>query len=362
MIDNDFDGGFELRQTIVRLLPVLIIALIMMGYALYFGLVIFPLGKEYETTNSTLSANEAAIMATATEIANDPGVAIYKTQLDSAMTEFDTLSESLLSEADVNTILVALYTNADRNEVSIISLQTQPIAQQETVAVYNTILFRLQAEGSVTDLMNFMIYSQDLTVPSVSISNFSILENQETPLLSMDLMLHISLNASSSILENINRVELPILPSEPLLLASPSPENIEVAMPTDGTTRTDETVPVMDAANNELASNPAPVDPSSCGSAPLPMFAASDVAIVDFNDGGALNMLSAARTGSQTIEVETVLYDNAHVTLINGPVCGTWEGQDVWYWYVDYQGLTGWIGEATVEDRYLCPESNPECS
>lgn len=362
MIDNGFEGGYELRETIVRLLPVLIIALIMIGYALYVGLVIFPMGKDYETVNSAMSTNEAAIMATATEIANDPGVTIYQTQLETAVVNFDTLSQSFLSEADVNTILVALYTNAENNEVSIINLQTQPIAQQDNASIYNTILFRLQAEGSVPNLMNFVIYSQDLTVPTVSVSNFSILENKEVSLLTMDLTLHISLQSSSSILENTNYVELPTPPSEPLLLASPSPEIPEMATTTDVVTVPGESIPVADNANNNLASNPAPIDPSSCGSAPPPMFAVNEVVIVDFNDGGALNMLSAARTGSQEIEIETVLYDNAHMTLINGPICGTWEGLDVWYWYVDYQGLTGWVGEATIDDRYLCPESNPECS
>lgn len=99
-------------------------------------------------------------------------------------------------------------------------------------------------------------------------------------------------------------------------------------------------------------------DAPSCPGALSTLFRVGDTAIVDFNNNGALRII----TDPFATRLSTIaqLYDNAQIELVDGPVCSN----GVYYWQIFYASINtyGWVAEASGSDRYLCTTSNPECS
>jgi hypothetical protein len=97
----------------------------------------------------------------------------------------------------------------------------------------------------------------------------------------------------------------------------------------------------------------------ACPNAPPSLFHIGDMAVVDFNSLGALQVTSNPEGGGEVlIEVQ----DNATLRIIGGPVCGT--SGDRWRWLVEHvgSGTIGWVSEGVVDDTWMCPEHDPECS
>jgi len=81
--------------------------------------------------------------------------------------------------------------------------------------------------------------------------------------------------------------------------------------------------------------------------------------VIDLNVTGALRIMTRVDGGAnQTI---AQAYDDQLLRLLDGPVCGIWNAQPAWYWYVDYRGVRGWAAEGTNDTRWLCPADTPEC-
>jgi hypothetical protein len=102
-----------------------------------------------------------------------------------------------------------------------------------------------------------------------------------------------------------------------------------------------------------------PVQSSDCPGAPPTQFRIGNIAVVDFNTVGALQLTTGA-DGSGTVLIE--VGDNTELRILDGPVCG--RSGDRWRWRVIHQesGITGWASEGVPGDPWMCPEQNPECS
>lgn len=101
---------------------------------------------------------------------------------------------------------------------------------------------------------------------------------------------------------------------------------------------------------------------SACSGAAASRFQPGDIVVVDFQGDGALRILRNIDGGAMDTLAQA--YDNQSLTLLDGPVCGSWRGRNVWYWYVQHQqtGVEGWVAEGTASDLWMCPLANPECS
>jgi hypothetical protein len=99
-----------------------------------------------------------------------------------------------------------------------------------------------------------------------------------------------------------------------------------------------------------------------CG-IPQTQFHVGETIQVDFNHDGALRILKSPDAGPKGTIMQA--YDNYRLQLLDGPVCGKWNGQPVWYWRVHYKGRAGeawgWAAEGVPGDSWMCPLSNPEC-
>lgn len=94
---------------------------------------------------------------------------------------------------------------------------------------------------------------------------------------------------------------------------------------------------------------------AECPDAPPTQFVVGDTVQVDFNSVGALKIRLDPFTDKSIMQV----YDNARLTLLEGPLCGG----DRWVWKVYYapSDITGWASEGITDDPWMCPLSSPEC-
>ncbi len=100
---------------------------------------------------------------------------------------------------------------------------------------------------------------------------------------------------------------------------------------------------------------PSPTPDVSCPDAPPTQFKVGDTVQVDFNGVGALRL----RYDPYDDRSMMLVYDNALLNLVGGPVCGF----DRWVWKVYYapKDATGWASEGILSDPWMCPLDNPEC-
>jgi hypothetical protein len=103
-----------------------------------------------------------------------------------------------------------------------------------------------------------------------------------------------------------------------------------------------------------------PLPTDDCPGAPSTLFKVGDTAVVDFTGLGALKILP--EVSPKPVSALAQAYDNDQLHILAGPACGTWRQSGVWYWYVEHDGVKGWVAEAAADDRWLCPLSNSECS
>ncbi len=95
-----------------------------------------------------------------------------------------------------------------------------------------------------------------------------------------------------------------------------------------------------------------------CEGAQPTLFQPGDIAIVDFNGLGALRVL--ADPNGSIVSTRTQAYDNQSLEIIAGPVCAN----HMYYWYIrnlSQNNALGWVAEGQGDQRYLCPEDDPEC-
>ncbi|MFC1959499.1 hypothetical protein ACFLYO_02205 [Chloroflexota bacterium] len=138
--------------------------------------------------------------------------------------------------------------------------------------------------------------------------------------------------------------------------ATVTPTSTATATPTNTVTMTPTFTPSR-VPTRTPTPTPRPTDPPRCAGN-ITQFKPGDTAIVDFNANGALRVLRNYQGGAS----ETLLqaYDNHVFDLLEGPICFN----DRWYWnaFHHQSGINGWIAEGLGDDRFLCPQANPECS
>lgn len=325
------------------LLPLLLLLMVIMGNAMFVARMIMPHLSTYNELAAEVESSREAVRASLADAEMDETV-LLQAQLNSVEKEIVTSADVFLNDLQADSILNWLYGYAHESGVEITSLQTQePGVPGE---IYDTREFRLQVQGPVRQLMAFLAHIHEAAVPSVMINNVTIATNT----LTMDMKIYFSPLASGTVLDDLPVVVFPT-PAVPLPTAVPA---TPLPTPQAGATPVD----VVAASGGD----PSVQVDTSCPGAPPLLFQPGDIAIVDFDRVSSLNILLRPRVDDREIQVLDHAFDGDQVQILGGPVCGTWRGQNVWYWYVDYRGIKGWAGEATSTSRWLCPVDVPECA
>jgi hypothetical protein len=383
----------SLFSTFRRLLPILVILLALMANGAFAITRLLPSVQSYNELNTQIAASQEEIAAREAAAEDDDTMIVLNTQIERASEGLDEAAAPHLSNDDVDRVVAHAYEVAVQSHVVITSLRTGQVTTEADNSPHEAQLIQFQVDGTVPGLMNFVIRFNDTEYPGVSLENIAITQSAGrkvkgsptvqagTAILTGDLYLHTSPFSAGNVPSGLASTEGDVI----TFASMPFPENLyaaqasaEVAAETD-TTTTDMNMMsnVVETQNNgqsaesltQFAPPPTPTTSAvtealmpSCDGAPPSQFKVGDTVVVDFNDKGSLNVLTTPRTPDSETDVLEQALDNHHMVLQDGPICGNWEGKAVLYWHVSYAGITGWVGEATTEDRWLCPEANPECT
>lgn len=121
-----------------------------------------------------------------------------------AQAALDEAASIFLSEAEAAEVLNRLYQYADESDVEIVSLQERGAGEveaegtgageekQEKKDTYDVRVFRLQVEGTPSDLIAFVSRIEEAAYKGFVITNVNIAEGEERPILTMDITLYTS--------------------------------------------------------------------------------------------------------------------------------------------------------------------------
>ena len=367
----DFES---LRIRLFQWLPIFVILLILMGIILYAARLVLPRVQSYQDLSDQVEAQREMVGTLIAAQIDNNNIIILNRQIETAQQALDEASLVFLTKRESEQVLDRLYAYAYSRGVRVTALQAQQPAQQaESDAPYETALYQLQVSGGVANLIDFVARFQEASLPSVNIVSMSIAQTNDQAVLTMGLLIYTSKYASGQALDQFPTPLPTLTPSDtPTFTLTPSPTftptptpTTTIVIPTATWTPTEilpsltpsETLTPTETLTPSLTPTPAPTR-VDCPGAPGSLFQEGDIAIVHFNQLGALRLLSDPN--ATVLSTRTQAYDNDRLEIIAGPVCG--EGKLYWYVRNTTRGnALGWAAEAEGSDRYMCPEANPEC-
>ncbi len=363
---DDMDGmSVSIVEKIFALLPIMLIGMIIFGNVLFAAVVIFPAWQAHEEIVAQIAAAQQTLDDQAGEQDENVRVAIIQNQVDSAQTLLEETAGQFLTADQADQLLSQLYVYAQETQVEIASLRSQPPVQPAPdTQLYEIRLYRLQITGPTTQLLQFLVRIREAAAAGVILNNISISQSQGVDTLMMDVSLYVSPLANGTALS-----ELPEAPGIAAIqfAVTPAPDNTEQVTDVTGTAFSvlPDAVPTIEVVVTSVGDYTLPAADASCPGAPETLFAVGDTVIVDFNQNGALRILARVDAPDPYVETRAQAYDDQQLHILAGPVCGTWNGRNIWYWFVEREGFgsyQGWAAEASLDDRWMCPLSNPECS
>ena len=219
-IENSFLNYF--RENIMALLAVMMIALLLVGYLLFGGVVLWPqwqLRNEFanrvETAETALNQRE---MENATTSNQSPVIVATPDVGDAA---------TFLTEQQAADFLTSLTTYAEASGVTITDIQAQPASNDQEKDVYDVRQFKLSLTGEVEQLMDFVVRVRETAVSSIQLTNLQITEGTPDKLV-VDLQIYTSPYASGTALNELPEIVTPLLqPTAVPIVIAPADELAE---------------------------------------------------------------------------------------------------------------------------------------
>ncbi|MFW5691011.1 MAG: hypothetical protein ACOCXZ_00810 [Chloroflexota bacterium] len=364
MIDfEDEGGGSNLLDTLRRLLPVLMVAMLLSGNLMFAVVNIVPGWQLFEAVNGDVQAARAHIAEIESAPVSDE-TAVLQAQVASVQEDRAAAATGFLSKTEADAMMEQMYTYADSGGVQITAMRAADPPDNADPTILPRSL-RLQVEGDTSGaLMRFVNTIREASVPGIAIGEVLVESDKDGSTLLMNVTLHTSSYAPGTLLANLPEGIAP----DPNALADVA-SDIEAGEPVD--------VTVLDPAADPAAPTPDPaavaaLEPTAtyppapvsleCPGAPPTLFTLGDMAVVDFDTDTSLRILGQPRLDDESVAVLIHARDGDMLRLVGGPICGEWMGMPIWYWYVEYGDFFGWAGEASDRARYMCPVDNPECA
>ena len=177
-------------ERLYTLLAIVAIVIITIGYFMFIRLSVLPhLQTRGELTSQLTSAERELLEAQASQGNTSDGL---KQEVATAQARLDTAANAFLNESEAADVLNSLYQYASESGVEITDLQTQPGPEEEGKGIYDARTFRLQVEGAVSKLVDFVSRIKEASVESLVINNVNIVEGEDINTLTMDITLYTS--------------------------------------------------------------------------------------------------------------------------------------------------------------------------
>lgn len=355
----------SLRDRLMRLLPIMIILMAILGIALYSVRNLVPGVQSFNLLSEAVATYQSAVETQVAAQDNSDSLVILERQVERIEEQLYASSSIFLSRSEAETVLNRLYSYAYSRGVRVVNLQAQQptdAAPSADTAPYEVTTMQLQVVGGVANLIDFIAHFREASLPGVSLENLNVTRTEGETTLTMNVRIYTSQFASGDVLSQLPSPTPTLEPSAVIPTATPTPT--ETATPTPTLTPTFTLTPTPTPEPTVGTEAPTPVPPTlepiiDCPGAPPSLLRVGDIAVVDFNELGALRLLADPNGG--VMSTRTQAYDNHVLEIVAGPVCVT----SAYYWYVQNlsnNGTLGWAAEAAGDERYMCPEINPECA
>ncbi len=232
----DFEFDFEaildyLRENLFTVLAIAIMVLLVVGYLVFALRTLVPNWRQRAQLVSASATIDAAYANRTTQ--QQAAANQLNGQVEAAQAEFNETANRFLTEDQAALFLDGLYDNAAQTAVTIVELQAQAVPQGVTIngekPVYDIRQFRLEVNGALPQLNQFVGRIEQTAVPSVTLQNVAIssAEAENNAVLTLDLLLYTSpFSTGESVAQlpdPLPTVEAPAATAVPQPTATPSP-------------------------------------------------------------------------------------------------------------------------------------------
>lgn len=191
------------RVRLSFLLPFLLMALIGTANMFFCAMSIIPQWQIREELTAQVESGEISV-AQMEQQATDDSVTVLQAQINRALTNLNEAVAIFMTEDQGYARLGRLYTYASESGTEVITVRSQPSTELNESDGFEIRVWRLQVEGYVLDLMDFIVLIREATIPSVVITNLSVTEiGDARSSLVMDILIYISPYASGEAFSNL---------------------------------------------------------------------------------------------------------------------------------------------------------------
>ncbi len=214
------------RRNPMTVVALALIALLIVGYLLFIFRTLVPRWQQRTELLATLDAAEAALVNRSQQ--QQHAAAGLGQELEAAQADFNELANRFLTEAQAAAFLAEMYDSAAETAVSIVELQAQAVPQGAGTSgeklAYDRRVFRLEANGELVQLNEFVGRIEQTAVLSVHLQNLSIASGPDgaAATLTVDLLLYTSPFSTG---ESVAELPEPVTPpvDTPPASATPTP-------------------------------------------------------------------------------------------------------------------------------------------
>jgi tetratricopeptide (TPR) repeat protein len=185
------------KERLYSLLALLVIIAIGLGDLLFAVSLIVPQLQVRKTLASQLASAEKDLKEAGKAQAETPEK--LRQQVATAQATLNEAANVFLSESQAAEALNKLPQYASESGVEIINLQPQPSPTEEKKDTYDVRIFRLQAEGTLARLTDFISRIKEAAFKGFIIANVNITEGEGLHTLTMDIALYTSPYSSGAV-------------------------------------------------------------------------------------------------------------------------------------------------------------------
>lgn len=185
------------RERLYPLLALIFVAVIALADILFIRSSILPLWQEKRDLASQLASAKKALEEAKT--AQEASPEKLQQQIEAAQAKLNDVARVFLSDSQATEVLNKLYQYAAASRVEIVNLQTQPTPEEAKKTTYDIRAFRLQANGALLDLVNFMSRIEEAALDGFKITNVNIAEAEKQHALYMDVTFYTSPYSSGAV-------------------------------------------------------------------------------------------------------------------------------------------------------------------
>jgi hypothetical protein len=204
------------RENVLAILGVMMLALLLVGYLLFVGIVLWP---QWQVRADLQSRVQAARLAVSQQDDGTSPTVALEDEYAPSQSEIAEAEQLFLTEQQAADVLNAVSDNAAASGVTIIDLQAQPSSDGVQKSLYDVRSFSFAAAGGVDALLDFMVLSQETAVSPIQLSNVQLTSEGDGSTLTFVLQLYTSPYASGFALAD--------MPAGPTPLPQPIPVPIQ---------------------------------------------------------------------------------------------------------------------------------------